>query len=65
MPSRKVTVPVGAPPGPTDVTLAVKVTLEPKIDGLALDVRETLAPSWLTICESVADVLAAKCASPA
>ena len=34
-PSRKVTVPVGVPPGP--VTVAVKVTDWPKVEGFGVD----------------------------
>jgi hypothetical protein len=48
-PSRKFTVPVGEPaPGEVTVTAAVNVTLCPKTDGLAEDVRLVLVLALLT-----------------
>ncbi len=48
-PSRKLTVPAGLPaPGATTATVAVNVTLWPKTDGLAEDVRLVLVLALLT-----------------
>jgi hypothetical protein len=48
-PSRKFTVPVGLPaPGAVTVTVAVNVTLCPKTDGLAEEVRLVLVLALLT-----------------
>jgi hypothetical protein len=48
-PSRKFTVPVGVPaPGLTTATVAVKVTLCPKTDGLTDDARLVVVLALLT-----------------
>ena len=48
-PSRKLTVPPGLPaPGATTATVAVNVTLCPKTDGLAEEVRLVLVLALLT-----------------
>jgi hypothetical protein len=47
LPSMKVTVPVG------DVTLTVKVTGWPTVDGLSDDFTVVPLPAWFTICESI------------
>ena len=48
-PSRKLTAPAGVPaPGATTATVAVKVTLCPKIDGFTEDVRPVLVLALLT-----------------
>ena len=49
-PSLKVTVPVGVPvAGATAVTVAVKVTLCPKLDGLTLEASAVVAFALVTI----------------
>jgi len=60
-PSENATVPVGAVP----VTVAVKVTLTPALDGLAELVRPVVEAALFTTCESAALVDAALPASPA
>jgi hypothetical protein len=62
-PFLKVTVPPGVPPE-ADVTLAVNVTLCPKLDGFALDVTVDVVAYLLTVSVSVADVLVRNVASP-
>jgi hypothetical protein len=61
-PSRKVTVPVGVPPGP--VTVAVKVTDWPKVDGFGEAVRAAVLVALLTTCETAEDVEPMKFVSP-
>jgi len=54
----KVTVPLGVPaPGPTAVTLAVKVTDWPNTVGLVEEVSVALASAAVTVCVSGAAVL--------
>ena len=65
VPSRKVTVPVGTPdPGAFAVTVAVKVTLWPEIDGLADETIVVVVLAWPTVCVKAAEVLTVKLASP-
>ena len=53
MPSTvKVIVPVGVPPPDAAATVAVKVTLSPGVEGLRLDARVVVVPSWSTVCVS-------------
>ena len=47
-PSLKVTVPVGVPAPPLDVTVAVNVTNWPNAAGFCEDVSVMLLPLWLT-----------------
>ena len=50
-PSLKVTVPVGVPePGAVALTVAVKVTDCPYVDGLVELVRAVVVAAWLTVC---------------
>jgi hypothetical protein len=50
VPSRNVTVPEGLPaPGATTATVAVKVTLCPKTDGLADEARLVVVLALLTV----------------
>jgi hypothetical protein len=51
----KVTVPVGVTPEP--VMLAVNVTDEPDVVGLADAVTPVELEAWVTVCVSTADVL--------
>jgi hypothetical protein len=53
LPSRNVTVPVAA----DGVTVAVKVTEEPYVDGFAEEVRVTVEVALSTVCVNVGDVL--------
>ena len=53
VPLRKVTVPVAA----EGVTVAVKVTEEPYVDGFAEEVRVTVEVALLTVCVNAVDVL--------
>src|SRR5437763_583286 len=63
--SLKVTVPVGVPvPGGVAATVAVNVTACPDTVGLAEEASAVLVAAWFTVCESAADVLAVKFASP-
>ena len=49
-PSRKVTVPDGLPaPGATTATVAVKVTLCPKVDGLSDEATVVVVLALLTV----------------
>src|SRR6266568_3314084 len=59
-PSRKFTVPVGAVP----LTVAVKVTLVPTMDGVSELPIPVVLVTLLTVCESVALVEPALVASP-
>ena len=55
-PSRKLTLPAGLPaPGAVTDTVAVKVTLWPKTDGLADEVRLVLVLALLTVRGSQGD----------
>ena len=64
-PSRKVTVPVGVPaPGATALTVAVKVTDWPNVDGLVEEATVVVELAWLTVWVIDADVLVVKLASP-
>src|SRR5262245_11079657 len=59
LPSRNVTVPVGAPaPGATAATVAVKVTDWPVTAGLTDEVRATAVDAGLTVTPTAAEVLA-------
>ena len=51
--TENVTVPVGVLPPVVAATVAVKVTLPPKLDGFWLEASETVVPIWLTVCVSV------------
>ena len=53
-PSLKVTVPLGVP-----LTVAVKVTDCPTVDGFKLDVTAVVVPTRFTVCVSATDVLPA------
>lgn len=61
VPSRKVTVPVGVPD--EAVTVAVKVTVCPLVEGFRDDVSDVAVAS-LTVCVKDEEVLDAKCVSP-
>lgn len=60
--SLKVTVPVGVPPD--DVTVAVKVTDSPKVDGFTDEATEVELVAALTVCVNAADVLPLKSVLP-
>ena len=62
----KVTVPVGLP-APLLLTVAVKVTIWPNIDGLAEELTAVVVAVTLavTVCVSVAEELIRKLLSPA
>jgi len=66
-PSLTVTVPVGVPrPGTTGVTVKLIVTGWPATDGLGVcAVIVVVVLSWLTVCDSVEEVLPLKLESPA
>src|SRR5262249_46941770 len=65
-PSRKVTVPVGAPaPGATAARVAVKVTAWPGVAGLTDGARATAVAARLTVTTAAAEVLSAKLPVPA
>ena len=50
VPDLKVTVPVGGPePGAFAVTVAVKVTLVPKLEGFGVEVNAVVVASWFTV----------------
>ncbi len=66
--SLKVTVPVGVPPpGATAATVAVKVSDCPYTEGFGPVVRAMVVVvlAWLTLCDTVLEVLAPKSAVPA
>jgi hypothetical protein len=63
-PSKKVTVPVGVPPNCEGVTVAVKVTVLPKIDGFVSLVTAVSGFALVTVCVMVLDALEVKLASP-
>ena len=56
--SLNMTFPVGVPP-PEDVTLAVKITELPNVDGFAFDVTDVDVVYELTVCVSAGEVLVA------
>jgi hypothetical protein len=60
-PSKKLTVPEGVAPGP--VTVAVKVTIAPKVEGFGVAVSAVVLVALLTTCDT-ADVEALKLESP-
>jgi len=60
-PSLKVTFPVGCPP--LELTLAVKVTDWPNVDGLSDEVKVVVVEN-LTVCVKGDDALVAKFVSP-
>jgi hypothetical protein len=60
-PSKNCTVPVGPEEG---LTVAVKVTCCPKVDGFSDDVSVVVVLAALTVCGTAADVLPVKLASP-
>jgi hypothetical protein len=63
-PSEKVTVPVGVPvPGGAAVAAAVRVTESPNVEGFRLDASDVVLGNSTT-CDSAAEELAAKVASP-
>ena len=61
VPSRKATVPVGVP---VAVTVAVKVTACPAVEGFSEEVTEVVVGWPITVCVSAAEVLPAKVLSP-
>lgn len=61
-PFLKVTVPVGVPP--LEVTVAVKVTDLPEVDGLREEVSEVELLALLTVWVSTGEVLPAKSVLP-
>jgi hypothetical protein len=66
-PSLNVTVPVGVPaPGATAATVAVNVSDWPKTEGFGPVVRATVVVvlAWLTVCETVLELLGPKRAVP-
>jgi hypothetical protein len=60
LPSTNVTVPVAV----DGVTVAVKVTEEPYVDGFADEASATVVFALFTVCVSVDDVLVLSFASP-
>ena len=62
VPSLKVTVPVGVPP--VEVTVAVKVTAAPKVDGFRDEASEVELLACFTVCVNTAEVLPAKLVLP-
>ena len=57
VPSANCTLPVGTPaPGATTVTVAVKVTGCPKVDGLAEEARLVVVAALRTVCVSVPEL---------
>ncbi len=70
IPSKNVTVPVGAPaPGAATVIVAVSVTAWPKVAGLGDAAKLVFVPACVTVCMrgsagGGAEVLAAKFGSP-
>src|SRR5438552_1557036 len=58
-PSRKVTVPVGTPTaGATALTVALRVTVCPSVEGLGVEVSVVLVLPGLTVWMTIAEVLA-------
>ena len=65
VPSLNVTLPVGtAVPGELATTVAVKVTVWPRLDGLSEEVTELVVASLFTVCVKAEEVLALKLESP-
>jgi hypothetical protein len=65
MPSVNVTVPVGTRmPARVGVSVAVKVTEFPALDGFSDEVTLVVVEAMLTICTKVFEVLALKFAAP-
>ena len=64
VPFLNATVPVGVPPE-IDVTVALNVTLCPKLEGFALDVTVVAVVYLLTVSVKIAEVLAKNVVSPA
>ena len=60
-PSKNCTVPVGPEEG---LTVAVKDTCCPSVEGFSDDVSVVVVPAALTVCGTAADVLQVKLASP-
>ncbi len=50
--------------GAVAVTVAVKVTVTPVLEGLSDDTTLVVVAPWLTVCVKGADVLGAKLMSP-
>lgn len=64
-PSLKATVPGGVPePGATALTVAVKVTEVPRIEGLAEELSPVVVSALFTVWEKFDDVLVLKLVSP-
>jgi hypothetical protein len=63
VPSMKVTVPPGVPA--LEVTVAVKVTEAPKVDGFSEEARDVVVGPGLTVWESAGEVLPLKFVEPA
>jgi len=61
-PSLKVTVPMGVPP--PDVTVAVKVTAAPSVDGFREEANAVELVACFTVCVSTDEVLVAKFVVP-
>ena len=61
-PSRNVTVPVGMPAG--ELTVAVKVTGWPKVDGFAEEIAVTVVAPLFTVCDNADELLGLKFVSP-
>lgn len=61
VPSRNATVPVGVP---TAVTVAVKVTVCPAVEGFSEEATAVVVGRPTTVCVSAAEVLPANVASP-
>ena len=63
VPSRKLTDPAGVPPD--DLTVAVKVTVAPHVEGLSDDVTAVVLAALFTTCDRALEVLPVKLLSPA
>jgi hypothetical protein len=63
VPFLKVTLPVGVPP--TEVTVAVKVTAAPNVEGFKDDVSAVEVVACFTVCVSTEEVLVTKLLLPA
>jgi hypothetical protein len=65
VPLKNWTVPVGVPPpGLTGATVADKLTVWPRLDGLGEAVTVVVVLAWLTVAGVAAEVLAPKVVSP-
>ena len=62
LPSRKLTDPVGVLP--EDLTVAVKVTVAPQLEGLSDDVTLVALGALFTTCDRTLEVLPTKLLSP-